>query len=77
MPRDGNPQVPTRDEIIANIRQQNSGHLIEQIIGLEADKVVLMNEVRVLQLRVRELEQQLSDFSDQSTVGKTETVEPA
>ena len=65
MPRDGTipsppPQQPqrppTRDEIIATIRQQNSGHLIEQIINLEADKAVLINELVVARKRIAELE---------------------
>jgi hypothetical protein len=47
---------PTREEILANIRQQNSGHLIEQIISLEADKAVLINELVTARRRISELE---------------------
>lgn len=64
MPRDGTfqqqpprPASPTREEILAHIRQQNSGHLIEQIISLEADKAVLMNELAAARRRIAELEQ--------------------
>lgn len=64
MPRDGmlpqqpppQQRQPTRDEILANIRQQNSGHLIEQIISLEADKAVLINELVAARKRIAELE---------------------
>lgn len=64
MPRDGTlpsqppqpPKLPTREEILANIRQQNSGHLVEQVISLEADKAVLTNENVLLRRRVAELE---------------------
>lgn len=66
MPRDGTlpqpPQrpAPTREEILAHIRLQNSGHLIEQVIGLEADKAVLMNELVAAKRRIAELEKQLA-----------------
>lgn len=53
---------PTREEILANIRERNSGHLIEQIIGLEADKVMLGNEIRFLRFRIEELERELGEF---------------
>lgn len=61
MPFDGTrqqppPKMPTRDEIIAQIRQQNSGHLVEQIISLEADKAVLINELVAARKRIAELE---------------------
>lgn len=67
MPRDGTipvprppqpepPRPPTREEILANIRQQNSGHLVEQVINLEADKAVLTNELTVARRRIAELE---------------------
>lgn len=68
MPRDGTmpapkqrpERPPTREEILANIRQANSGHLIEQVISLEADKAVLMNELVAARQRVAELEHQLA-----------------
>lgn len=67
MPRDGTlpqpptePRQPTREEILHQIRQQNSGHLIEQVISLEADKIVLTNECATLRRRVAELEKQLA-----------------
>ena len=50
---------PTRDEIIANIRMQNSGHLIEQIINLEADKIVLANEISRLVRKIKEFEERI------------------
>lgn len=56
MPRDGALQPPTREEILANIRQQNSGHLVEQIISLEADKAMLSNEIVLLRQRIAQLE---------------------
>lgn len=66
MPRDGTipqkpPQPPSREEIIANIRQQNSGHLIEQVINLEADKAVLTNELVLLRRRIAELEREAAE----------------
>lgn len=51
-------RTPTRDEILAQIRQANSGHLIEQVINLEADKAVLMNELAAARRRIAELEAQ-------------------
>lgn len=52
--------MPTRDEILRSIRERNNGHLIEQVIGLEADKIELINEVRLLRLRIEDLERQLA-----------------
>lgn len=66
MPRDGTlpapqpPKPPSREEIIANIRQQNSGHLVEQVINLEADKAVLANELSLARRRIADLERQLA-----------------
>lgn len=50
------PMPPTREQILAQIRQQNSGHLIEQIIELEADKADLTNRLAAALRRVAELE---------------------
>jgi hypothetical protein len=52
--------LPTREQIIAGIRQQNSGHLIEQVINLEADKAVLSNQVIALRQRIAELEREIA-----------------
>lgn len=66
MPRDGTlptpppPKPPSREEIIASIRQSNSGHLVEQVINLEADKAVLMNELSLARRRIADLERQLA-----------------
>lgn len=67
MPRDGTPsapKLPTREEILAQLRQQNSGHLIEQIINLEADKAVLMNEIVILRRRLAEIERATVEPTD-------------
>jgi hypothetical protein len=56
MPAPQPPKPPSREEIIASIRQQNSGHLVEQVINLEADKAVLLNELSVARRRIAELE---------------------
>lgn len=77
MPRDGimpapqPPKPPSREEIIASIRQQNSGHLVEQVINLEADKAVLLNELTVARRRIAELERQLApvESADADTAG--------
>lgn len=56
MPRDGALQPPTREEIIANIRQQSIANFIEQIINLEADKAMLTNDNVLLRQRIAQLE---------------------
>lgn len=66
MPRDGTMPAPpllkppSREEIIASIRQSNSGHLVEQVINLEADKAVLANELSLARRRIADLERQLA-----------------
>lgn len=78
MPRDGTmpapqpqpePQPPpTREQVLANLRQQNFAHFVEQIISVEADKIMLANELLTVRRRVAELERQLA--------GAPATVEP-
>lgn len=63
-------RTPSREEILANIRQQNNGHLIEQIISLEADKTVLINELVAARRRIAELEKpQLVEPTDAGIPG--------
>lgn len=51
---------PSRQQIEANVRVQIGGQFVEQIVGLEADKAMLQNELTLARRRIAELEARLA-----------------